>query len=876
MISFAPGMERMAPERNGKLMMKKMLLLKMRSLVSFMMLGMFLWGCGNKGETDFVSTEIDTGWQFKNEKDTLWMPAAVPGTVHTDLLKAGMIDDPFYRDNEKNLHWIERETWVYRTRFDLDERLVDKRHLQLVFEGLDTYADVTLNGIPLLRADNMFRVWKADIGSIVRAGDNLLEITFLPAVVADSVKASKVGYRLPDTRAYSRKAPYQYGWDWGPRFVTCGIWRPVKVEGWNGTKIGSCQIAGQEISDTVARVDFVVDIEGDVSGADDRTKVELSVIKDGKEVVRRQVEVPAGQRKVNVPVTVNNPELWWCNGLGNPSLYRFEVVLLSGNRMLDRMKGDFGIREIELVREKDSIGESFYFKLNGRPVFMKGANFIPMDSFLPRVSQDDYDELLEMAVDANMNMLRVWGGGVYPGETFYNLCDRKGILVWQDFMFACNMYPGDSAFLENVKQEVRDNILHLRNHPSLALWCGNNEIDEAWHNWGWQKSLGYSARDSAEIWHSYLKVFNEIIPDAIRELDPGRPYHPSSPTIGWGHSESLRIGDMHYWGVWWGKKPFEASRKKVGRFMSEYGFQGMPPMSTVKKFTLPADRKIGSEVMQVHQKHPWGTQLIQQYMERDFVVPDDFEDYIYVSQLVQAYGIRTAIEAHRRSMPRCMGTLYWQLNDCWPVTSWSSVDYYGKWKALHYFAKEAYDEMLVSPVVEGEDVCVYIVSDKPDDLSAALKMKLVDFEGNRIWKRDTNILVRGNSSTMVFRMPVNDLLREGDSTRVVFVAGMSEDDGSVWSNLLYFSPPKSLDLPVANPDIHTAKTNSGYEIEVSTDRLIKNLCLDLPGIEGRFDNNFFDVLPGDTVKVLLKTDEIIDFDKNKFLLHQLNVFSDTQ
>jgi beta-mannosidase len=716
-------------------------------------------------------------------------------------------------------------------------------------------------------------VWTADISSFVKAKNNLLEITFSPAVIVDSVKDSQVDYRLPDIRAYSRKAPYQYGWDWGPRFVTCGIWRPAKIEAWDMARIARYQIVRHEVTDTTASVEFVVALDRSDAVGNVATRVELKVFDDGRQVFGQAAEANPGQDEVRIPVVLENPKLWLCYGLGRPDLYRFEIVMSSGNRILDRKTGNLGIREIELVREKDSVGESFYFKLNGRPVFMKGANFIPMDNFIPRLTRSDYDELLGMAADAHMNMLRVWGGVIYPGETFYDLCDRKGILVWQDFMFACNMYPGDSAFSENVRREVRDNIVRLRNHPSLALWCGNNEVSEAWHNWGWQRSLNYSAEDSAEIWHNYLKIFDTIIPEAIAELDPDRPYHPSSPTYGWGRDESLRIGDMHYWGVWWGKKPFDAYGKKIGRFMSEYGFQGMPPMATIRKFTLPSDRKLGSEVMHVHQKHPFGRQLIRQYMEREYIVPKDFEDYVYVSQLVQAYGIRTAIEAHRRDMPRCMGTLYWQLNDCWPVTSWSSVDYYKKRKALHYFAEKAYGNILVSPVVDDENVCVYIVNDKADTLSAVLKMKLVDFEGDRLWESDTVIVAGGISSEAVYTLPTENLLKGHDRDNVVFIAGLYVRDKTVSRSLLYFEPPKGLRLPEANPDIRIEKTDTGYGIEVSTDRLIKNLYLEFPGVEGSFSDNFVDVPPGDTVLFLFRTNEQIKDIEHRLLVYHLNKFA---
>jgi len=838
--------------------MKHVILSKILISFAYLFIVTILFSCAKATKPDFTAKELTTNWQFKNLVESNWLPAEVPGVVHTDLLAAGIIEDPFYRDNEETLEWIENETWVYQTSFDLNEGLLNTQNLQLVFDGLDTYAEVKLNGQHLLNTDNMFRRWTANIKPFAKAKNNLLEIIFTPAVIEDSIKDAKMNYRLPDVRAYSRKAPYQYGWDWGPRFVTCGIWRPVKIEGWNEIKIDNYQIVQKEVSEEKAEIDFVINLETNPDRIQNPVRVELEIKSQGNSIVTLQIELNPDRDKIQIPLSIDTPKLWWCNGLGDPDLYDFDLKLFSGNTILDQRSGHFGVREIELVREKDATGESFYFKLNGQPVFMKGANYIPMDNFTPRVTVEKYENLLNSAVDANMNMLRVWGGGIYEEDIFYDFCDENGILVWQDFMFACNMYPGDPAFLENVKHEAEDNIIRLRNHPSIALWCGNNEVDEGWHNWGWQKSLGYSVEDSTEVWKNYKAVFHQILPEVIQKFDPTRAYHSSSPTIGWGHEESRQTGDSHYWGVWWGEEPFEIYEQRVGRFMSEYGFQGMPELASIETFTLPEDREIGSGVMQVHQKHPRGTELIQTYMERDYIVPDDFEDYIYISQLLQAEGIRIALEAHRRAMPHCMGTLYWQLNDCWPVTSWASLDYYGKWKALHYFAKDAFAETLVSPVIEEDELKVYVVSDKTKDYEAALEMKLIDFEGIELWSLEKELTVNAQTSEVVFAVPQANLLKNHDPGKVVFVAKIFSDDKPICRNLFYFKKVKDLHLPKAEPEISVEEVGEGYKLTITSKKLIKNLFLEMPGIEGRFDKNFFDVLPGESVVVIYQTNEQIE------------------
>ena len=839
----------------------------------FIVLALFLVSCAKKSEHIAQIINLNQGWEFRKVGDTAWHPAQVPGTVHTDLLANQLIDDPYYRDNENKLQWISRETWEYHLKFDLPETFLKGQNRTLKFNGLDTYAEVTLNGKKVLDADNMFRTWTLDAGKLLKEKENELKITFLPAIVQDSIKASEVNYKLPDIRGYSRKAPYQYGWDWGPRFVTCGIWRPVTIECWDEMKLDNYQIIQKDVTSEKANLEFNFNVlwSDKTERTDTPVTIQLKITKDNfTTTIRETSTLKTGQKEVKIPVTISNPDLWWCNGLGKPNLYKFELTVFSRSKNLIQTRGRFGIRTIELVRENDATGQSFYFKLNGKPVFAKGANYIPQDNFIPRITDERYEKTIKNAVEANMNMLRIWGGGTYESDLFYDLCDENGIMVWQDFIFACNMYPGDSAFLDNVRQEAQDNILRLRNHPSLAVWCGNNEIDEGWHNWGWQKSLGYSIQDSTEVWESYQNIFQKILPQTILELDPTRPYHPSSPTIGWGHEESRRNGDSHYWGVWWGEEPFEIYRERVGRFMSEYGFQGMPQLATIEKYTLPDDRKIGSPVMEVHQKHPKGTYLINTYMKRDYPVPSNFEDYVYVSQLVQAEGIRTALEAHRRGMPHCMGTLYWQLNDCWPVTSWSSLDYFGNWKALHYFAKEAYAKTIVSPVIKNDSLFVYLISDSWQDFEATVKMKLMDFEGKTIWEDQVFAKNDVGKSSIVFKSSVKNLTKNSDPRKLVFVAEFSVPEKENGRCLLYFDKPKNLLLPDATPEVKVQKNEKGYMIRLSSKVLVKNVYLEYPGIEGHFSLNFFDLLPGESKEVLFETMITIPDDNLKPGIRSLN------
>ncbi len=832
----------------------------------------FLFVFGKANATSVTSSLDNSSWQFRKSGDSRWFPATVPGTVHTDLLNNKIIDDPYYGDNEKKMQWIDTCNWEYQTFFDCDKNVLGNRHIELQFDGLDTYAKIFLNDSLILSADNMFRTWKVDCKKYLKEKGNHLLVQFESAVVKGKSLTKKLSYALPgDEKVFTRKAAYQYGWDWGPRFVTCGIWRNVELIGWNDATIESIQIIQNFLSDSVANITARIEVN-----ADKTTVLNFFLqISSGKEMkVIKSQELSQEKNFVDIPFTISNPKRWWSNGLGEPYLYQYVFSIANGENRLDERKISFGLRTIELVRQKDSIGKSFYFKLNGIPVFMKGANYIPPDNFLPRVTIERYKEIIQSAVDANMNMLRVWGGGVYEDDKYYNLCDEKGILVWQDLMFACAMYPGDSLFIENVKQEVTDNVKRLRNHPCIALWCGNNEIDEGWKNWGWQQQYQYSEKDSAKIWGDYQKLFQVLIPSLLDTLllspihrftdssEPGNQrmgesvnvtYISTSPLIGWGHKESLQQGDSHYWGVWWGMEPFDFYKKKVGRFMSEYGFQGMPSLTVFKKISDEYDWTFESPVVKNHQKHPTGYETIQKYLEKSYIQPIGFENYIYVSQLLQAEGIKTAIEAHRIAKPTCMGTLYWQLNDCWPVTSWSSTDYYGNWKALHYFVKKAYEKYLITAEIENENLIVNVASDDISNIKVKGKFQLIDFDGNVLWKNSVDIFLTYNKSEKIYSISLTKLLKTVSQSGVFFKMEIEKNKKQLAENIFYFVDPK--ELPLTKPNIqYTIKNekNGTTSITLSSDKLAKNVFVDFGNTEAKLSDNYFDLIPGEQKVIEVK------------------------
>ena len=791
---------------------------------------------------------LNSGWTFRQVGKEEWRKAAVPGSVHTDLLANRLVEDPFYRDNEPKLQWVGKIDWEYRTTFDAPAALLARRNVELVFEGLDTYATVYLNERRVLEADNMFRTWRVDAKPSLKPGANTLRVVFRSPVNEILPRMKELGYELPasndqgeKTSPHTRKAPYQYGWDWGPRFVTCGLWKPARLEAWDGARLADLHVLQNSLSKDAAQLTAQVEVES--SGSSDAVVV-VEDASDKRVTTRQTVKLSPGVNRFALKLSIPNPQLWWPAGLGSQKLYTLRARLLSGGKVSDELSTRVGLRTLELRQQPDAAGKSFMFVVNGVPVFAKGANWIPADSFPERVTRERYRHLIESARDANMNMLRVWGGGYYEMDDFYELCDELGVMVWQDFMFACSMYPGDEKFLESVRAEATDQVRRLRNHPSVVLWCGNNEVETAWHHWGWKQNL------PAKLWDDYKKIFHGVLPEVVAQHDPARPYWPSSPSSNLeDDSDSQRIGDIHYWEVWHASKPFDYYERQRPRFMSEYGFQSFPAIETVKAYTVPTDHDIQSPVMLAHQKHPRGNQLIREYMLRDFPEPKDFESFLYASQVLQAEGIRVGAEHLRRIMPHNMGSLYWQLDDCWPVASWSSVDYFGRWKALQYYARRFYAPVLLSPHVEDKQVKLYVVSDRTGPLRADLRVRLLDLDGRALSETNNTIEVAPLVSRSYQSLPVNTLLEGRDPSKVFLHCELLAGGNVVSSNTLFFRPFKDLSLPAPNVSTQVARARGAAVVTLSTDRLARAVHLSAEGLEGSFADNFFDLLPGRKVSV---------------------------
>jgi beta-mannosidase len=800
-----------------------------------------------------VVSLADLKWQFRQAGQDKWYPASIPGTVHTDLLANKLIPDPFLGNNESLVQWVENEDWEYQTTIDLTTTDLQSEQTELVFEGLDTYASLWINECLVFKADNMFRTWKVDVKSFFKPGINTFLIKFESAVKLGKLAASKSTIPYPgDERLFTRKAQYQYGWDWGPRLVTCGIWKPVNLIFWDKAKIENITYDQKLLNDSLVGLTFLIEVNANQMLNYIEFIINVDSLNSPHNLLIIKTSLFPGSNKVKADVLLKKPRKWWCNGMGEAYLYPFSIKLFHGYHDLDARQINIGIRTIELVQTPDSAGSSFYFKINNKPVFIKGANVIPPDNFLPRVKSKTYLNLVTTAVESNMNMLRIWGGGVYGDDKLYQYCDSLGIMVWQDFMFACAMYPEESMLSDNVRAEVKDQINRLQLHPSLALWCGNNEINEGWFNWGWQKQYKYSQKDSATIYQNYLSWFENWLPFHVKTFDPLRSsnYWPSSPSLGWGRKESYTRGDVHYWGVWWGMKPFETYNSKVGRFVSEYGFQGMPALNTFRKFAHDSDLNLQSKVVLNHQKHPTGYQTIQTYLERDFKTPKLFENYIYTSQILQAEGLKTAIEALRRAQPYCMGTLYWQLNDCWPVTSWSSIDYYNNWKASQYQVKRSYASKLLSIYAHDSAIEIYFVNDQQKADSGTLSLTLLNFDGAAIWQKRDWVTNSGSSSSRIYTLLTYELPQFNTATHVLKVEYSCKGNTNLpLQTLHYFTKPKDLVLKQPTFSITKAGPNKIY---VETNTLARFVSLSFKNNQFKPSDNFFDVLPGEKKLVELK------------------------
>jgi beta-mannosidase len=824
---------------------------------------------------------LTSGWEFRalNAKDhpelSGWHQAQVPGVVQSDLLAARLIPDPFYGDNESRLQWIGLTDWEYRTTFQVDASTLQHEHVDLGFEGLDTYAEVFLNEQPVLTADNMFRRWRIAAKPLLKPGPNTLRIVFHSPVTSMIPKVKALPYILPSvstanegneenvaTAPYTRKAPYQYGWDWGPRYITTGIWKPVYLETWDAARIENFHVRQVKIDRDAAELSADVEIDSSQSGTANVTIIHDNA--DGKllAAATQAIQLDHGINHVSLPLRIAAPKLWYPVGYGAQDRYRFSVSVKIGKTLATQAEVKTGLRSVELRRMPDQWGKSFTFVVNGIPIFAKGANVIPFDSFPSRVTPERYRQILTAARDANMNMVREWGGGIYESDDFYDICDELGLMVWQEFIFGGDMVPGDLAFQENVREEATQQVKRLRDHPSIVLWCGNNEVEAGWLSWAdrlsFKESITPPQRD--RVWQDYVVLFHDVIKSVVEQYASPTPYWPSSPSANLEEAPSSEDnGDMHYWDVWHGLKPIEDYSLQNPRFMSEFGFQSFPEMRTIQTFAAPGDLAIDSLVMTSHQKNHAGNEKILTYMLREYPEPRDFASFIYVSQVQQAEAIKVGAEHLRRNRPRTMGSLFWQLNDCWPVASWSSVDYFGRWKALQYYARRFYADLLISPYAHTGTIDVYIVSDKMQGANGQVRMRLLDFSGHVLLEKRQDVRIPEQSSAVYLSVNEKEILGSAEPRMAFLVFDLSVDGKRVSRNEVFFDHARNLTLPFkAAIQSSIQAAGDGYSLILQSPVLARNVYLSFGDLDVTLSDNYFDLVPKEQIVVQLKTAATLD------------------
>ena len=823
------------------------------------------------------SQNLDGGWRFrllqgdaqapKHHDATRWHAADVPGTVQTDLMAAKLLPDPFYRDNEARVQWVGLSDWQYETRFTVDAATLARDHVELVFDGLDTFADVYLNGQKLASADNMFRRWRVPVKTALHAGSNTLEVRLYSPIKRVLPWLLKQPYALPgefdsafgdepkgkQTANYVRKAAYQYGWDWGPRIVTEGIWQPVHLDSWNSLRVDGFHVQQNYVGAEAAHVTAQFEVLADASKT---VHVSVDAVGPDGQVaahVEQDVTVDPGSNTVSLPLRIASPKRWYPAGYGAQDMYTFKASMRDGSHELYSVQRATGLRSIELRREKDAWGKSFAFVINGIPVFAKGADMIPFDSFPPRATDVQMARVLQSARDANMNAVRIWGGGYYMPDAFYEMTDRLGLMVWQDFMFGGAIPPSDVAFVDNTRQEAIEQVKRLRDHPSIVLWCGNNEVQTGWDGWGDRLALkkAISGDEREKLVTGMVNLFSNTLRNVVTQYDPSVPYWASSPSTDYdGPANVLYDGDYHYWNVWSGEaKPVTEYLNVTPRFQSEYGLQSFPEMRTIRAFAEAGDLQPESPVMRAHQKFDSGNgnKRLLLYITRSYGEPKDFESFVYLSQVMQAEGIQLAAEHLRASRPQAMGSMYWQLNDVWPGASWSSIDYFGRWKALQFHARRFYAPLLIAALRNNGTTTVSLVSDSTTPTTLHWRLRTMDFSGKVLSEHETAAALPPLSSTKVATYTDAQLLNGADPHATFAVFELTDGDKVVSRNLVFFDEAKTLALPA--PQIHTSLTaaGDGYALTVSSDKLAREVWISFGDLDADVSDNAFDLLPGQSV-----------------------------
>jgi len=808
-------------------------------------------------------------WRLREAGTETWFPVEVPGEVHMALLDAGKTPDPFVGEKELEVQWVAETDWEFEGIISLPQALLNQGKIWLHFDGLDTLAEIWLNGSLVGETQNAFRYYEWEVKDLIIGEQNQLRILFHSPVKYVEKRQKKAPLLSPAQSIaggpYLRKAPCQWGWDWGPKLPPIGIWKDAYFMGCKIAKLESINVRQKHLFDGSVELSAEARI---TLCNDEHLQMCMTLEDPGGRVFATTCKFLDGSARAMIEIP--DPVLWWPSGYGEQALYDVRISLATEDEvLLDRQNYQIGLRRLELNQDPDEFGESFTFIVNDVPIFSKGSNWIPADSFPTRISRKDLERLIGDAARANHNMIRVWGGGYYESEDFYDLCDQYGLLVWQDFPFACSIYPlDDPAFLENLYQEVIDNVSRIRHRASLALWCGNNEMDQGWEQWGWE------TEELQKYQEPYKTFFYETLPGWLKKLDPDTPYWFSSPSSGtpFENSNSNKSGDAHYWDVWHGSKPFSAYREQYPRFMSEFGFQSLPPLKTIQTYADENHWNLTDYLIEHHQRSPYASAMFMAQMALHFMMPVDFPSLVYLTMVLQAEGIRYGVEHWRRNRHRVSGTLYWQLNDCWPVASWSSLDYFGRWKALHYESRRFYAPLLLSieDDLENARMKLHITNDLQNAWEGQALWRLMRIDGEVLDSGELDIYAESLSSAMIFEKGFDKLTLQ-EKRETFFVAQLLQDGQVTATQLATFVPNKHLQLVNPKLQAYLRQGDDGScEIDVESNYLARFVELSLDDADVVFSDNYFDVLPGEMVRITCPMPEGWSIDD---MARSLTVFS---
>ncbi len=811
-------------------------------------------------------------WNWKEAGSSISHRGAVPGSVLLDMLNAGMIEDPFWRTNEYATRELMMKDYTYFRTFDISASDLEHEIIEIVCEGLDTIATLFINGVEIAHVNDMHRTYRFNVKPYLKVGVNDIEVFFSSSLkyVRECDEKSDIFYASTGSihgNGYLRKSHCSFGWDWGPQLPDAGIFRPIYLEAVDGARFNDVQI----IQEHAGSVKLTL-----------KNSVELISATEADLKIRAILKTPNGisfTKEVacseELSFIIDNPELWWPNNIGNQPMYSITWELLRNGETIDVVSKRIGLRTIEVSTAKDEWGEEFCFVVNGKKIFAMGANYIPQDSLITRVTPERYRKLIDDSVEANFNCIRVWGGGYYPDDCFYDYCDEKGIIIWQDLMFACNVYTLTDDFEQNIIAETRDNVRRLRHHACLGLWCGNNEME-----WGgadmWERLRGHHTRYKAD----YTKIFEYIIPKVVKENDNVTFFWPSSPSSGGGYDDpySFNRGDQHYWEVWHSGKPFTEYRKNFFRFCSEYGFQSFPSMKTIKSFAIAEDMNIFSKVMESHQKNGVANGKIFSYISDYFYYPDSMASIAYISQVLQLKAIQYGVEHWRRNRPRCMGSLYWQLNDCYPVASWASIDYYGRWKALHYGARHFYAPVTISACEKEEFspvITYYFHNETLNKVTGKVRILLKDNTFNTLYEKiflvDCDELSVNEITTCDFSSYLKS--DEDKENKYAVIELLDENDKIKEQRVTLFTKPKRFAFSKPEYLVDIVDKGDVFEISIKSDVYAAYTEVSFNHHDALFSDNFFDITTVDGVVISVKKEGTLANTTASELLDDIRVFS---